>query len=87
MSSPSCHRPAPQLSKSDLPFPRALSNEEPVIAALSVVTVTVGTAFAWIAGRHGRYQQAMEAFGGILLITGFALLGYELESVFGLCLP
>ena len=59
-----------------------LSNEEPVIAALSVISVTVGTVFAWMAGRHARYQQAMEAFGGILLIAGFALLGYSLEAIF-----
>jgi threonine/homoserine/homoserine lactone efflux protein len=54
-----------------------------MIAAFSVISVTVGTVFAWMAGRHARYQQAMEAFGGILLIAGFALLGYGLECVFG----
>lgn len=53
--------------------------ERTMIGALSVIGVVVGTAFAYMAGRHPRHQQIMETFGGALLIAGFALLGYSLE--------
>jgi uncharacterized membrane protein len=53
-----------------------------MIGALSVISVLVGTAFAYMAGRHPRHQQVMETFGGVLLIAGFALLGYSLEYIF-----
>jgi hypothetical protein len=69
--------------KSEPFFLREHSNEEPVIGSLSVISVVVGTAFAWIASRHARHRDAMQAFGGILLIAGFALLGYALECTFG----
>jgi hypothetical protein len=58
-----------------------------MIAALSVIGVLVGTASAYMAGRLRRHQQVMEIFGGVLLIAGFALLGYSLESIFGPPLP
>jgi hypothetical protein len=35
-----------------------------------------------MAARHPRYQQVMETVGGVLLIAGFALLGYALERLF-----
>ena len=54
-----------------------------MIGALSVISVMVGMAFAYMAGRRGRHQQVMETLGGILLIAGFALLGYSLEGIFG----
>lgn len=54
-----------------------------MIAALSVVSVVVGTSVSWIAARHPRHRAAMETFGGVLLIAGFALLGYCLECVVG----
>lgn len=54
-----------------------------MIGALSVISVLVGVAFACMAGRHRRHQQVMETFGGVLLIAGFALLGYSLESILG----
>jgi hypothetical protein len=54
-----------------------------VIGALSVISVVVGTAAAWMAGRHPRHRDIMETFGGVLLIAGFALLGYSLECIFG----
>jgi hypothetical protein len=57
--------------------------EGPVIGALGVISVVGGTAIAWIAARYPAYKQIMEAFGGFLLITGFALLGYLLEETFG----
>lgn len=58
-----------------------------MIGALTVVSVAVGTAFAYMTGRRPRHQQVMETLGGALLIAGFALLGYSLESIFGLPLP
>jgi hypothetical protein len=60
-------------------FPRGRQ----MIGALSVVGVVVGAAFACMAGRHPRHRQVMETTGGVLLITGFALLGYALECVLG----
>lgn len=54
-----------------------------MIGALSVTSVAVGTAIAWMAGRYPRHQHVMQAFGGVLLIAGFALVGYLLESIFG----
>jgi hypothetical protein len=57
--------------------------EGPVIAALSIISVVGGTTIAWIAAQYPAYKQIMEAFGGFLLIAGFALLGYLLEETFG----
>ena len=54
-----------------------------MIAAASVVSVVVGTGVAWMAARHPRHRDVMETGGGLLLIAGFALLGYSLECAFG----
>jgi hypothetical protein len=54
-----------------------------MIEALSVLSVVIGAAAAWMAGRHPQHQRIMETFGGVLLIAGFALIGYSLECVFG----
>lgn len=54
-----------------------------MIGALSIICVVIGMAFAYMAGRHRRHQRVMETFGGVLLIAGFALLGYSLECIFG----
>jgi len=56
-----------------------------MIGELSVICIVVGTAFAWMAGRYPLRREAMETFGGVLLIAGFALLGYSLEFMF--CRP
>jgi hypothetical protein len=56
-----------------------------MIASLSVITVLVGTAFAWMAAGRPQHRQVMEIIGGVLLIAGFALLGYSLECMF--CRP
>jgi hypothetical protein len=53
-----------------------------MIGAFSVVSVLLGTAFAWMARRHPRHQQLMKIIGGALLIAGFALLGYSVECMF-----
>jgi hypothetical protein len=53
-----------------------------MIGALSVISIVVGTACAWMAAGHPRHQQVMETCGGGLLIAGFALLGYSLECIF-----
>lgn len=54
-----------------------------MIGVLSAMIVAVGTAFAFAAARRPRHRQIMETCGGVLLIAGFALLGYLLESIFG----
>jgi hypothetical protein len=56
-----------------------------MVGALSVVSVMVGTACAYMAGRHPRHRKNMETFGGALLIAGFALLGYSLERLLAPC--
>jgi 1,4-dihydroxy-2-naphthoate octaprenyltransferase len=56
-----------------------------MIGAFSVIPVIVGTALAWMATRHPQHQEILQTLGGILLIAGFALLGYSLECVF--CRP
>ena len=53
-----------------------------MIGALSVISVLIGTAFAYTAGRHPRHQQVMKTLAGVLLIAGFSLLGYSLEYLF-----
>ena len=55
-----------------------------MIGELSIVSVVVGTAFTLGARRYTRYREAMETVGGVLLIAGFALLGYSLERMFWL---
>jgi len=54
-----------------------------MIAGLSTVCVVFGAAIAYMAKSYPRYRGAIETVGGILLIGGFALLGYALESVCG----
>jgi hypothetical protein len=56
-----------------------------MIGTLSVISVVAGTACAYRAGRHPQNEKAMEAFGGLLLIAGFALLGVALQSIFAPC--
>ena len=64
---------------------RLVAGERPMIGALSIISILLGAAFAWMAHGHPRRQPAMESIGGILLIAGFALLGYSLECMF--CRP
>jgi putative Mn2+ efflux pump MntP len=54
-----------------------------MIGILSVTSVVIGTALAWMAARHPAHRKVMEIFGGILLIAGFALLGYSLDCIVG----
>jgi len=54
-----------------------------MIGALSVISVVVGTTIACVAGRYPRHQRDLETLGGVLLIAGFALLGYSLELTLG----
>jgi hypothetical protein len=61
---------------------RLFPYERTMIGALGVISAVVGTALAYMAGQHPRHQQVMETFGGVLLIAGFALLGYSLEYIF-----
>jgi putative Mn2+ efflux pump MntP len=54
-----------------------------MIGILSVTSVVIGTALAWMAARRPAHRKVMEIFGGILLIAGFALLGYSLDCIVG----
>jgi hypothetical protein len=56
-----------------------------MVGALSIVSVVAGTACAYMAGQYPRHREDMEMFGGALLISGFALLGYSLERLLAPC--
>lgn len=58
-----------------------IPGERLMIGELSIVSVVVGTAFTLGARRYTQYREAMETVGGVLLIAGFALLGYSLERM------
>ena len=62
-----------------------LSNslERFMIYAFCAISVALGTVVAYVADRYRRRQRLMETVSGILLIAGFALLGYLLELAFG----
>lgn len=61
-----------------------IPGERLMIGELSIVSVVVGTAFALGARRYTQYRETLETVGGVLLIAGFALLGYSLERMFSL---
>jgi hypothetical protein len=54
-----------------------------VIAGLSAISVTLGAVTACIADRYPQQKDSIEKLSGLLLIAGFALLGYGLGSIFG----
>jgi hypothetical protein len=54
-----------------------------MIGGLSAISVVLGGAIAVAANRYPQRQQVMEFLAGVLLIVGFAMLGYALESVIG----
>lgn len=57
-----------------------------MIAVVSIVSVIAGTTVAWFGARHHpRHQEVLKSLGGLLLVAGFALLGYSLEHI--ICLP
>jgi hypothetical protein len=53
-----------------------------MIGGLSLGGLMLGTVIAYMAGRYARHKDLLEAFGGVLLIAGLALLGYNLGSTF-----
>lgn len=55
----------------------------PVNGTLSVTAVIAGATAAYLGRRHPRHHDILERVGGILLISGFSLLGYSLEAVLG----
>ena len=55
----------------------------PVNGALSVTAVVAGATVAYLGRRYPRHHDILERVGGILLISGFSLLGYSLEAVLG----
>jgi hypothetical protein len=54
-----------------------------MICGLSMISLVVGTAIAYLANGHPKYQAAMETVAGFLLIGGLGMLGYALEAVLG----
>lgn len=53
------------------------------LALLSVTAVAAGAAMAYLARLHPRHHDILEAAGGVMLLAGFALLGYSLEFALG----
>ena len=54
-----------------------------MITGLSTISLILGTAIAYMARGHPERQAVLETVGGILLIGGFGLMGYMLETVLG----
>ena len=54
-----------------------------MVAICSIVGVTLGATIASLADRYPRHRERIETLAGILLLGGFGLLGYALESIFG----
>ena len=49
-----------------------------MIAAVSVISVVLGAAVAYVADRYPAHVEALETSAGVLLIGGLALLGSSL---------
>ena len=54
-----------------------------MITGLSTISLLLGTAIAYLASGSER-QATMETVGGVLLLVGLGLLGYALESLWGI---
>lgn len=54
-----------------------------VTTGFSLVCVVAGTLVACSADRYPHRRETLETVGGILLISGIALLGYGLGCVLG----
>ena len=54
-----------------------------MVTVCSIVGVTLGATIASLAGRYPRHRERIETVAGILLLGGFGLLGYALESIVG----
>ena len=55
-----------------------------MIVGFSTASVVLGAAIAYIGNSYPQHRELMETVAGILLIGGFGLLGYALESVLGI---
>src|ERR1700743_3355063 len=55
-----------------------------MICLLGIFGVVLGVIVASMADRQPQREARMEMLGGLLLIAGFALLGYSLDSNLGL---
>jgi hypothetical protein len=54
-----------------------------MISLLGAVSSGFGATIAYVGGRYPRHQGLLETVGGILLIAGFALIGYALQCIVG----
>jgi hypothetical protein len=52
-------------------------------AGMSVASLAIGVVMSYGADAHPRHRTAMEAAAGVLLIVGFGLLGYLIQSGLG----
>jgi len=52
-----------------------------MLANLGTMSVILGATVACMANGYPRQREAMEFTGGILIISGFGLLGYALKYV------
>jgi hypothetical protein len=53
-----------------------------MIGGFSAACIVAGAAMATVADRHPRHQRRIETLAGVLLIAGFALLGYGFNCAF-----
>lgn len=54
-----------------------------IVASMSVASLAVGALMSYRAAAEPRHRTAMEAAAGVLLIVGFGLLGYLIQSRLG----
>jgi cytochrome c biogenesis protein CcdA len=52
-----------------------------MIALVSTINMVLGAAVAFIANSYPPHREIIETVAGIVLIGGFAMLGYALECV------
>jgi hypothetical protein len=54
-----------------------------LLCGLSGLSLLLGTAVAYAADRHPSRKPTLEMWGGLLIIGGFALLGFALAPYMG----
>ena len=60
---------------------RRILRESSMVAAISLISVVLGAAVAYVADRFPTHIETLEMSAGALLIGGFALLGSSLPVV------
>lgn len=52
-----------------------------VLSSLSVIAIVTGVALAYVSTKRSAHAAALEQWGGILMVTGLALIGVGLGAV------